>query len=100
MENSMDKLFTAPFRTPTEEQVTHELKILPKYYGQVLAGTKKWELRKNDRGFKEGDKVILKEWDDRDSTYTGRQYEATILYLLEGCPDYGLMEGFCIFSIS
>lgn len=41
----------------------HELKIWPQYYCRVAAGTKTFEVRKNDRGFQPGDVVILREYD-------------------------------------
>lgn len=43
---------------------THMLKILPEYYQEILSGRKTYELRLNDRNYKEGDKLILKEWDN------------------------------------
>ena len=91
-------VFTSPFRTPTAETKTHELKILPEYYAQVISRNKLWELRKNDRDFKVGDTVILKEWTD-EQEFTGREYRTTILYVFEG-GKYGLAEGYCIFSIA
>ena len=39
--------------------VNHELKILPEYYKEVLAGKKKFEIRKNDRNFKTEDQYDL-----------------------------------------
>jgi ASC-1-like (ASCH) protein len=40
----------------------HELKILPQYFNDVQDGSKNFEIRKNDRGFAVGDKIILKEY--------------------------------------
>jgi hypothetical protein len=39
---------------------THELKIEPVHYHRVAAGTKTFEIRKNDRDFKSGDIVELR----------------------------------------
>lgn len=48
----------------------HELKILPQYFQAVKNGTKTFEVRKNDRGFQNGDEVTLREWDpETRSTY-------------------------------
>ena len=63
--------------------VIHELKILPMYFNDVVAGVKKFEIRRNDRNFKVGDTVILKEWDD---DYTGRTATTRITYLLDDGP--------------
>lgn len=43
----------------------HELKIWPQYYSRVKDGSKTFEIRENDRGFQQGDEVVLKEWDPK-----------------------------------
>ena len=40
---------------------THELKTWPEYFEAVKDGTKNFELRKDDRGFKAGDHLVLAE---------------------------------------
>jgi ASC-1-like (ASCH) protein len=40
----------------------HELKTHPQYFSMVFAGTKNFEVRKNDRNFKYSDELILKEF--------------------------------------
>lgn len=72
----------------------HELKLLPKYYGAVLNGTKNFELRKDDRSYQIGDIIILKEWED--GAFTGRELALKTKYILRNCPEYGLMDGYCI----
>lgn len=72
----------------------HELKIKPEYYEKVTRGIKRFELRKDDRAYEVGDHVMFKEWD---GDYTGRQTRwKTIHYILRNCPEYGLMDGYCI----
>lgn len=73
---------------------THELKILPKYFKDVESGLKCFELRKNDRRFSVGDRIILKEWDGE--KFTGKSIIYIIKYVLKDCPEYGLMDGYCI----
>lgn len=75
----------------------HELKILPKYYNDVVTGAKNFELRKNDRNFQVGDILVLKEWS---GDYTGNEIEAEVKYILQDCPEYGLDEGYCIMSLN
>ena len=41
----------------------HELKIWPQYYQRVADGSKTFEVRKNDRGFQNGDDVVLRYFD-------------------------------------
>ncbi len=72
----------------------HELKILPKYYEEVKAGNKNFELRKNDRGYMKNDTIRLRAWDGE---YLDKApLERTIRYILQDCPEYGLMDGYCI----
>lgn len=75
---------------------THELKILPEYYKAVLKGKKKFELRKNDRDYEVGDRLILNEYDGE--KYTGEFVIKNITYIFKG-GSYGLEEGYVILSI-
>lgn len=75
--------------------MTHELKILPEYYEEVKAGNKNFELRKNDRDYMVHDTLRLKAWENGE--YLDKApLERTIRYILQDCPEYGLMEGYCI----
>lgn len=38
--------------------MVHELKIAPEYFKDVRTGLKKFEIRKNDRDFKVGDRLF------------------------------------------
>lgn len=74
---------------------THEVKIASSYYEDIISGKKKFELRKNDRGYKVGDSLKMLEFDE--GKHTGRTIDADIIYMLE---DYtGLEEGYCILGI-
>lgn len=77
--------------------IKHDLKILPEYFEAVISGRKKFELRKNDRDYKVGDLFVLREWEP-DKGYTGRDFIQSIGYILKDCPEYGLMDGYIIFS--
>lgn len=77
--------------------MTHELKILPKWFDDVASKKKKFEIRRYDRMYDVGDKLILKEWDRRH--YTGRQVEREIEYIYFGDGTYWLPEDFCILGI-
>lgn len=73
----------------------HELKILPKYFNEVASINKQFELRKDDRDYKVGDYILLKEYENGE--YTGRESGCLkITYILRNCPEYGLMDGYCI----
>ena len=48
----------------------HEIKIAASYYDDVTSGRKRFELRKNDRGYKVGDTLKMLEFED--GKHTGR----------------------------
>lgn len=76
----------------------HELKTLPEYFEAVFMGYKTFEIRNNDRDFKKGDILILKEWNPKTEQYTGRELARTVTYVFEG-GSFGLEKGFVIMSI-
>ena len=80
----------------------HDLKILPEYYDAVRNGTKRFELRRDDRGFQVRDVLCL--WKTiKDGTgrpqVTGEVIWTEITYILRGTPQYGLGEGYAILSL-
>ncbi len=58
-------------------------KIWPELFNLIASGKKKFELRLNDFDIKEGDTLILEEWDPNTKQYTGRTIERTIDYVLK-----------------
>ena len=73
----------------------HRIKLASNYYDDVATGKKTFELRKNDRGYREGHKLELLEF--AEGRHTGRVIKADIVYMLE---DYtGLEDGYCILGI-
>lgn len=79
-----------------DKSVGHSLKILPGYFEDVLSGIKTFEIRKNDRNYKVGDKLILKEWDG--VRYTGRIIKKEIIYMLDDNSGY-VLPGYVAMSI-
>lgn len=76
--------------------IKHDLKLSSQYYDDVMRGCKRFELRENDRDYQVGDVVVLREYDN--GQYTGRYFIQVIGYILKDCPQYGLMDGYCIFG--
>lgn len=77
---------------PVREPKTHEVKLAASWWADVTSGKKRFELRKNDRGYKVGDKLLMQEY--KDGVYTGRSILADITYMLEEYT--GLTEGYAI----
>ena len=63
--------------------MTHNLKIKEEYYTAVLEGKKRFEIRKNDRGFQIGDIVSLNEVVGDQCEYTGRSLTVRIIYITD-----------------
>lgn len=80
--------------------LTHRLKCWPEYFQALESGDKKFELRKNDRPFGVGDKLILQEYNPNTGEYTGRCIDFTISYILRNAPEFGLHPEYCILSLS
>jgi hypothetical protein len=62
---------------------THELKIWPVFFQAVIDGTKTFEVRNNNKHFKIGDILNLREYDFDAKNYTGRECEKKIVYILD-----------------
>lgn len=78
---------------------THELKILPRWFEDVLTGKKNFEIRRNDRDFKVGDYLLLKEYEPAIAKFSGREILKRIQYIYEGDGTYGLSEEFCVLGL-
>jgi ASC-1-like (ASCH) protein len=74
----------------------HELKILPEYFEKVKDKKKTFEIRKNDRDFKVGDTLLLREHDQK--KYTGREITRKIIYVLGDKSGY-VLDGYVVMSI-
>lgn len=92
----------------------HQLKLEADFFHEVSSGRKNFECRKDDRGFKEGDELLLLAWDPIYKCYV--QYgkwnnpmkaetdddaawiEAKVKYILRG-EKYGVMKGCCCMAI-
>jgi hypothetical protein len=81
----------------------HKLKTLPEYFEKVLKGDKTFEIRENDRNFKENDTLILQEYIPNNPNlqsdgYTGREIRVKVPFIFFG-GKYGLDQNYCIMSI-
>jgi len=68
-------------------------KIPPKYFNLIKSGKKKFELRLAEFKIKEGDILILREWDPKKKEYTGREIRKRARYILKfKLNDFGQKE--------
>ena len=86
-----EKLATLPSETGDSRKI-HQIRLASTYFDDVVSGKKSFELRKNDRGYKEGDFLEMLEFTD--GRNTGRSVQVLVTYLLENYT--GLEEGYCI----
>lgn len=75
----------------------HRLKIRPEFFRPVVYGQKKAEVRKDDRGFEEGDVLFLQEY-HTGRGYTGRAEVKIITHITRG-EQYGIKPGYCVLSL-
>ncbi len=75
----------------------HELKCWPMYFQSLYIGEKEFEVRKNDRDFKVGDSLYLREYNIAIPRYTGRTMMKRVTYLIQGIC--GLPPDICIMQL-
>lgn len=84
----------------TETRADHELKVWPEYYTALERGEKTFEFRRDDRPFRVGDLLFLREYDGgrygATHGYTGRECIRRVTYIARGGV---IPEGFCVMSV-
>jgi len=79
--------------------MTHAVKTWLNYFEPQEKGEKLFELRKDDRPYKVGDKFLSQEFDNAKNEYTGRETMYTITYILRDADFFGLKTGYCILQL-
>ncbi|HMU69189.1 MAG TPA: DUF3850 domain-containing protein [Chitinophagales bacterium] len=77
--------------------MTHALKTINPFYKAVADREKTFEVRKADRPFSVGDKLLLQEYSEQGG-YSGQEEEFRITYILDG-GQFGIEKGFCVLGI-
>lgn len=72
----------------------HKLKISPNNFADICFRNKCFEIVKDDKDYRIGDKLVIEEWNK--GQYTGSTFSPNrpIQYILRDCE--GLQEGYCI----
>lgn len=60
-----------------------DLKVEPKYFQAQKEGRKNFEIRKNDRDYKVGEILILREYHSETGKYSGRRIFCLITYITD-----------------
>lgn len=80
----------------------HKLKLDSSYYDDSAAGIKTFEIRRNDRDFKVGDILELREWVwsalEEKGIYTGEVHWKIITYILDD-TEY-LQDGYVCIGVA
>lgn len=79
----------------SDKRLPIKLKVHPKYFDATMSGLKMFEIRKNDRDFRDGDILILQEWDPVTESYTGENLEVAVTYL----TDFAQKDGYVVMGI-
>jgi hypothetical protein len=83
---------------------THHLKCWPDRFQMIVDGTKPYEVREDDRGYRMGDLLVLSEWEPklaeaRDADgYTGRSACGVVLSVLPP-PDVHVLKGYVVMGV-
>lgn len=76
----------------------HELKCWHDFYRLIVNGRKTFELRVNDRDFKDGDILYLREYLPAIEQYSGNSSYWRVGWILPG-GIFGLADNLCIMSL-
>lgn len=86
-----------------DEAREHDLKVHVPFFGAVESGTKPFELRRNDRDYRVGDFLRLREYLQHQQEYTGRETTKVVTFLLNGDTtegaNFGVQPGFVALGI-
>jgi hypothetical protein len=78
--------------------MSHVLKCWPAPFAAIANGSKRHEVRVNDRYFAEGERVILREYNPTTGTYSGKELNAIIGHVSPG-GSWGLPPTLCAFTL-
>jgi hypothetical protein len=76
----------------------HKLKTLNPFFEDVWSGLKDFEVRKNDRNFKVGDRLQLIEYSPKYPIMQPRYIFKDIKYILEG-GQYGISNDYVVIGL-
>lgn len=82
------------------DPIDHELKCDPYWFSKVMHCRKNFEIRKHDRDFQEGDRIILREYDRGTNRYVEDHSLTFVISLVMTSVDHeGIAPGFCALGL-
>lgn len=73
------------------------LKCSPKYFADLKSGLKQFEVRKDDRNYRVGDLLTIREYCTECEKYSGDETVREVAYVLRDFE--GLKEGWCVLGL-
>lgn len=95
---SIEEDTTIGCKIPRTQEIIHKLRTDPDEFRAVLACRCTHSIRRNDRCFQEGDRVLLQEWIPATGLYTGSEVLCLITYVTPG-GKWGIPADRCVLSI-
>lgn len=75
----------------------HDLKCWPSFFVGLESGAKPFEVRKDDRDFAVGDRLLIREYLAGRDAYTGRELHFNVGTILRDFP--GIEPGYCVLGL-
>jgi hypothetical protein len=103
-ETSLAALFRENSNLVPNRGKVHDVKSWSHFFLEIRAGNKVHDLRKNDRDYNVGDRMLYREYDFIEGRYTGNTLEAIITYMTDSRTPCAfssavLPADYCILSI-
>lgn len=76
----------------------HDIKTIQPYFNDIWDGNKTAELRKNDRDYKVGDWIMMREWCPVTGAYSRRVILVEVTHIMSD-EKFGLQPGYVMMSI-
>ena len=76
----------------------HRIKLHEQYGPPIMMREKTFEVRKDDRGYAVGDRLVMVEIDPVTEEPTGWEYRAVVTYKLPG-GSHGIAPDYCVLGI-
>lgn len=89
-----EKMNNLPSDKGESGQKVHKIRLASQYFDDVCSGRKSFELRKDDRGYEEGDILEMSEF--KDGKPTGRMVRVLVTYILKEYT--GIEDDYCIMA--